>query len=275
MANELFVDWKPRAAARTVVEQTGRERATSQGGAIGMNRTCKAAVAALIFAVGFAGSVAAGPLEDANAAFKKGHYATALRLASWYRKAAEKGDARAQYNLGLMYDNGLGVPQDYAAALRWYRKSAEQGDAKAQNEVGWEYELGAQVRQDYAEALRWYRKSANQGNAGGQYHLGDMYRFGNGVPVDYAEALKWFRKAANQGQATAQWRLGGMYYYGHGVPQNYVRAYMWWNLAGISATRPDDWAVAYRDDVAAKMTHAQIAEGQRMSEHCLQSKDCE
>jgi hypothetical protein len=101
-----------------------------------------------------------------------------------------------------------------------------------------------------------------------------MYRFGNGVPVDYAEALKWFRKAANQGQATAQWRLGGMYYYGHGVPQNYVRAYMWWNLAGISATRPDDWAVASRD-VAAKMTHAQIAEGQRMSEHCFQSKDCE
>src|SRR6478736_5768405 len=108
-----------------------------------MNRTFKAAVAAIILAGGFAGSVAAGPLEDANAAFKKGHYATALR----YRKAAEKGDARAQYNLGLMYDNGLGVPQDYAAALRWYRKSAEQGDAKAQNEVGWEYELGAQVRQ--------------------------------------------------------------------------------------------------------------------------------
>ena len=45
----------------------------------------------------------------------------------WFRKAAEQGHAKAQYNLGLMYDKGQGVPQDYAEAVKWYRLAAEQG----------------------------------------------------------------------------------------------------------------------------------------------------
>jgi hypothetical protein len=68
-----------------------------------MNRTFKAAVAALILAVSFAGSVAAGPFEDAAAAYIKGDYATALRL---MRPLAEQGNAIAQFNLGQMYRNG-------------------------------------------------------------------------------------------------------------------------------------------------------------------------
>jgi uncharacterized protein len=83
-----------------------------------MNRTCKAAVA-LMLAVSFAGSVAAGALEDGVAAYEKGDYTTALRL---LRPIADQGDAGAQYNLGLMYANGQGVPQDYAAAANWCAK---------------------------------------------------------------------------------------------------------------------------------------------------------
>jgi hypothetical protein len=90
-----------------------------------MNRF-KAVVAAFIFAVGFAGSVIAGPFEDANAAYEKGDYATVLRL---IRPLAEQGNPRAQNGLGLMYANGEGVPQDYAVAMSWYRKAAEQGHA--------------------------------------------------------------------------------------------------------------------------------------------------
>ena len=54
----------------------------------------------------------------------------------WYRLAAEQGDADAQSNLGVMYDSGHGVPQDYAEAVRWYRRAAEQGDASAQFDLG-------------------------------------------------------------------------------------------------------------------------------------------
>ena len=79
--------------------------------------------------------------------------------AKWFRKAAEQGNAGAQYNLAVMYDKGLGVPQDYSEAVRWYRKAAEQGDALAQYNLGVMYANGEGVPQDYAEAVRWYRKA--------------------------------------------------------------------------------------------------------------------
>jgi TPR repeat protein len=63
---------------------------------------------------------------------------------------AEQGDASAQYNLGVMYANGYGVPQDYAEAVRWYRLAAGQGNAKAQYNLGLMYYNGEGVPQDYA-----------------------------------------------------------------------------------------------------------------------------
>jgi TPR repeat protein len=129
---------------------------------MGMNRTFKAAVAALILAVSFAGSVAAGPFEDATVAYGKGDYATALRL---IRPLAEgQGNVLAEFNLGLMYENGQGVPQDYAAAMSWYRKAAEQGSARAQVNLGVMYGTGEGVPQDYVIAHMWLNLAAVNGD---------------------------------------------------------------------------------------------------------------
>jgi TPR repeat protein len=88
---------------------------------------------------------------------------------------AEMGEAAAEYQLGTMYFQGQGVPQDYAEAMRWYRKAADQGDAGAQGTIGAMYCFGQGVPQSYAEAMRWYRKAADQGNAAGQQSVGAMY----------------------------------------------------------------------------------------------------
>jgi len=72
----------------------------------------------------FVDIVAAGPLEDADAAVKKRDYATAVRI---IRPLAEQGDAKAQYTLGVFYDNGLGVPQDRVTSYMWFDLSAAQG----------------------------------------------------------------------------------------------------------------------------------------------------
>ena len=61
--------------------------------------------------------------------YEQGNYSEAMK---WWRKAAEQGDPDAQYNLGLMYDNGNGVQRNYAEALRWLRMAAKQGFADAQ-----------------------------------------------------------------------------------------------------------------------------------------------
>ena len=89
-----------------------------------MKRTLKHAIAAILLMLSFATPVVAGPLEDANAAIKRRDYATAVRL---IRPLAEQGDANAQYNLGVFYDNGLGVPQDKVRAYMWFNLSAAQG----------------------------------------------------------------------------------------------------------------------------------------------------
>ncbi len=151
----------------------------------------------------------------------------------WYRRAAKQGYDLAQHNLGLMYANGKGVPQDYAEAVKWYRRAAEQGDAYAQNNLGLMYANGKGVPQDYAEAVKWYRRAAKwyQGNATAQHNLGLMYANGKGVPQDYAEAVKWYRRAAEQGDAYAQNNLGAMYANGEGVPQDYAEAVKWYRLA--------------------------------------------
>ena len=78
---------------------------------------------------------------------------------------------------------------------------ANGGDYIAQNNLGVIYEIGEGVPQDYKEAVKWYRKAAEQGFAKGQYNLGRSYHNGQGVPQDYKEAFKWYTKAAEQGFA--------------------------------------------------------------------------
>ena len=120
------------------------------------------------------------------------------------RRLAEKGDARAQLELGLMYANGEGVLKDDAEAVRWYRLAAEQGHAGAQNNLGLMYANGEGVAQDLAEAVKWYRLAAEQGDAWGQYALGFMYDYGEGLPDDYVLAYAWYNLAAAQGNEVAR-----------------------------------------------------------------------
>ena len=86
-------------------------------------------------------------------AYDRGDYDTALKE---FRPLAEQGDSKAQFKLGIMYDNGFGVPQDYKEATRWCRLAAEQGDSLAQPSLGYRYYKGLGVRQDYAEAGHTY-----------------------------------------------------------------------------------------------------------------------
>ncbi len=75
---------------------------------------------------------------------------------------AEQGNPIAQFNLGLMYDNGEGVPQDYQAAVKWYTLAAKQGDVDARFNLGVMYAKGQGVPQDYKAAIKWWVLSAKQ-----------------------------------------------------------------------------------------------------------------
>jgi len=153
------------------------------------------------------------------------------QAAVWFRKAAEHGNADAQYSLGVLYDLGHGVPNDYAQADILFRKAAEQGYARAQFNLAYAYNHGQGVTQDFAQAAVWYRKAAEQGHAGAQYSLGVLYRDGHGIPQDYAQAVIWTRKAAEQDNASAQNNLGSFYDHGQGVTQDHAQAAIWYRKA--------------------------------------------
>jgi uncharacterized protein len=206
------------------------------------------------------GGVDAGPFEDGEAAYKSGDYATAVRLLG---PLAEQGDATAQYNLGVIYAFGRGVPQNFPLAATWYSKSADQGLPDAQYNLGFMYEKGLGVPQDYTEAAKLYRLAADQGTAVAQSNLGLMYQSGRGVPRSYPEAVMWFRRAADQGDAEVQSNLGVMYSEGQGLPQNYVQAFMWLDMA---AARDSGIRIKNnRDIVSERMTAAQIAEAHKLA----------
>jgi uncharacterized protein len=166
--------------------------------------------------------------------------------------------ARAD-DVGDCSSAGTLLKTDPDRAVSACRHLADKGDAGAQGNLGLMYYLGQAVPQDYAGAAKWYRKAADQGHAVAQFNLGMMYRHGQGVPHAYAEAAKRFRKAADQGDAGAQGNLGFMYYLGQGVPQDYVQAHVWFNLA---AAQGDAKATEGRDLMASIMTLAQIEKAQ-------------
>ncbi|MBI5436034.1 MAG: sel1 repeat family protein [Nitrosomonadales bacterium] len=95
----------------------------------------------------------ADPSPDAKRAYDAGDYEQAAKL---YTPLAKKGNAEAQYNLGVMYRTGRGVPQDYKEARKWYRLAAEQGNALAQFNLGWMYAGGKGVPQDYVQSHMWF-----------------------------------------------------------------------------------------------------------------------
>ena len=170
------------------------------------------------------------------------------------RKAAEKGDAEAQYRLARLikpedpssgvYSMNRGEGENASFALlkrissesdieaaKWYLAAAKQGHAKAQYCVALCYDYGDGVEEDKAECVRWYRAAADQGHILAQFNLASYYYIGQGVKRDVQEALRRFRLAAEAGEVRAQCNMGLFYVLGEEVEQNLEEAVRWFRLA--------------------------------------------
>jgi uncharacterized protein len=158
-----------------------------------MRKSLILALAALALA---AGSAAAGPLQDGARYFQHADYNHAL--ASW-RPLAVQGNPIAQNNLGIMYLDGKGVPQNTSEAVRYLSLSAAAGSSLGQNNLGGLYRDGKGVPRDYVRAAQWFSASAAQGNSAGMYNLGLMYEMGQGMKTEPFHAYMWYALAAEMG----------------------------------------------------------------------------
>ena len=155
----------------------------------------------------------------------------------------------------------------FAVAMEAWLPLADSGDARAQTGVAAMYLGGHGVPQSYDRALFWYARAADQRDAAAQYMLATLYRDGRGVDKDVPRAASLLRNAADQGQPWAQYSLGLMYRMGEGVPQDNGEAFFWLSLATASSPREDANLAAtasfVRDDVAARLTAAQLEEARQ------------
>lgn len=186
-------------------------------------------IAAAAATLAFHGAAGAGELG--HDAFAAGEYEKALEV---WRPMAERGDARAQFNVGLLYDEGLGVDRDEATARRWWTKAADQGLLTASYNLAlMEIEQAAAKGPDgdLSGALDQLRQTAEAGYLPARYTLGKVYEYGIGVDKDPARAFENVSIAAQGGFAKAQYSLGKAYRDGDGVDKDAARAAQWFGRA--------------------------------------------
>ena len=130
--------------------------------------------------------------------------------------------------LANLYTDGLGVEQDYAAALRWNRRAAKANQPGAFTNLGKAYELGLGVAIDGEKALRYYRLAEKLGDIGAKNNLGNLFRKGEIVPKDPAQAISWYKKA---GAPVSHYWVGWYYHHGEGVTKNLKKACAYYRRA--------------------------------------------
>ena len=182
-----------------------------------------------MFGVLSATTVSAG-FEQANAAFMAGNYALAQKE---LKPLLAKGDARSQYAMGVMAENGFGMPKNPRLAADWYLKAAKQGNTDA------------------------------------QYNLGAMYEHGVGIPVNYVEAARWYTPAAEQGDIDALSNLGVLYETGKGVKQDKILAMALYNVSVAYARGSQTQATQNRQSLANRMPLEDVKKSMTLTEQLL------
>ena len=253
----------PRAAPQRSGSANGMDRdslrefrATAFAATVGAVALCVAGLAAP--------QARGADFFEAYDAFQRGDYGEARAV---WSTLAHAGDVDAQFNLGALYENGLGVSQDVENAARWYRAAASRrvdlarlalarlqragvlepdpdedqiklletaarrGLAEAQFELGVAYDHGLGVTQNHATAAGWYHRAAEQGLTDAQYNLATLYDEGLGTPHDIERAREWYMRAADAGEARAMNNLGYIYEKGLTGVRDYGKAVVWYRRA--------------------------------------------
>jgi len=208
----------------------------------------------------------ANTLEEAKQKLSQKDYAAAHAI---YLSLANQNDAKACYNLGLMYQDGDGVAKNMDEAVKWYTKSAELNYKEAQ------YTLASLVFQrqiqsiSYPQAVTYYEQAAKQGHVKSQLNLGMLYLRGDVIAQDMPAAVQWLSLAASNNNSEAQGYLANLYQQGTGIEQNTVKAAMWLLLA----TQNEDKRFVNRHTkilsyLSAQMTEEQMAAAAQSAAQC-------
>lgn len=157
------------------------------------------------------------------------------------RLAADQGLRGAEFQMGLAYEDGIGVERDLPQALDWFQRAADQGVAPAQWRIGMSFVRGEGRAVDPARAVEWFSRAAASGHVDGLTSLAVMYATGSGVEKDGAKALSLYRQAVEAGGVHAHRNLAGMYLMGDGVEPDPVQAWLHYEMGLALGNKEEGW----------------------------------
>jgi len=182
-------------------------------------------------------------------------------LTACKEEAHSQTNGIAHFEAGLNAVDANNMPQ----AFQEFLAAAKEGHSDSQYNVALMYEQGLGVSKNEKEALSWYEKSASQGNSAAQFNLGVLYENGVGTPIDFAKANEWYRKASAQGDGLAVGNLGMLYIRGQGVPENKIAGMALLLTSVAMDNSPENHA---RNNITATrgLTTAMFMEAQALSD---------
>ena len=177
----------------------------------------------LLLTLALTATLFAADFDQAVEDYNRGNYIQALNI---FYALAKKEDVRAQYNVALIYENGLGVEKDLPQAQLWYERAAKNGNASAQYNLGQMYHVaGEEDVHAYEKAKYWYDKAVNSGVKEAYNNLGALYLNGQGVNKDEQKAFRFFQKGAKKGDEAAKVNVAILYAWGKDVTHDKMKAY--------------------------------------------------
>ena len=141
------------------------------------------------------------------------------------KRAAERGNGRAQFDLGLMYANGNGVEKNEKLALMWFNRAAQNNFSKSPTA-----KKVVKIKRT-SQKFKFAKEAAAKGNSRAQFDLAMMYHKGDGVSKNEQLAFNYFHKAARNNSVEAKFQMGLNFAQGRGVRKQAQLAKYWFKLA--------------------------------------------
>jgi len=138
--------------------------------------------------------------RKARSAYEAGDYAKALQI---FEQLSQAGDSQAQYDLSLMYLQGIGANKNLEKGWTWMNRAADGGNVQAMLELAVRYQKSASLENAEQMAFLWFQRAAMAGSAAGQYNLAHLYEDGNQTPVDLVQAYVWMTLSNKSGNPMA------------------------------------------------------------------------
>ena len=216
----------------------------------------------VFFTLFFTKTIYAGTsFQDGLKHYQSKEYTQAYKV---FLELAKNGYEEAQYNLGLLYMDGLGIEKDCHKAIHWFKKASLKDDIDATYNIATLYDAGECIEEDNEEALFWYEKAISLGDEEAIYFAGVIYA----DKKDYKKSYDYFLKSSLLRNEFSMYELAYQYFYGQGTKRDYFKSYLWVKLSILNGN-DTEFTNNNLDVVRDRLSFGKVMEANTKASNCF------